>query len=399
MQFCSGKKFTAADVVYSFNRQRDPATRAPYAWRAGKIKELRAPDPTTVEYELTEPYSDLLVQLTMFNNSIHNKESVDALGKDYGVKGVDGTGPWCWVSWSPRTEMVLKRHDAYKWGPTPMYKNPGPVKFERLVIKQVPEDSSRLAAMMSGRMDITPHFPTQFIDQAKKSPMLNVDEAKPNFQVMYFGFKANRPLVSDKRVREAMNIGLNRLELTKSVMLGQADPAYTYIHPEALDFAPNTKGVIKEDFARANRLLDEAGWTKRDSDGIRMKDGQRLAPTGVHPAGHLLPAHDRGHPGPDAQDRGRLAHHCTRVVHHAGQAARPGLRPVDGDRALPLGRRADDLLLPQRADPHAQPHELEGCGHRRSHQQRTHRAQRRRPHRRLPGRAGNRSPRSTCGSR
>lgn len=275
--FCSGKKFTAADVVYSFNRQKDPATKAPYAWRAGKIKDLRAPDPYTVEYELAEPYSDLLVQLTMFNNSIHNKDSVEALGKDYGIKGVDGTGPWCWVSWQPRTELVLKRHDAYKWGPS-MYKNPGPAKFERLSIKIVPEDTSRLAAMMSGRFDITSHFPTQFIDQAKKSPMLNVDEAKPNFQLMYFGFKITRPLVSDKRVREAMSIALNRAEITKAVMLGQSDPAYTYIHEGALDFAPTTKGIVKEDVARANRLLDEAGWSKRDKDGIRMKDGVRLEP-------------------------------------------------------------------------------------------------------------------------
>jgi len=275
--FCSGKKFTAADVIYSFNRQKDPATKAPYAWRAGKIKDLRAPDPYTVEYELAEPYSDLLVQLTMFNNSIHNKDSVEALGKDYGIKGVDGTGPWCWVSWQPRTELVLKRHDAYKWGPS-MYKNPGPAKFERLSIKIVPEDTSRLAAMMSGRFDITSHFPTQFIDQAKKSPMLNVDEAKPNFQLMYFGFKITRPLVSDKRVREAMSIALNRAEITKAVMLGQSDPAYTYIHEGALDFAPTTKGIVKEDVARANRLLDEAGWSKRDKDGIRMKDGVRLEP-------------------------------------------------------------------------------------------------------------------------
>ena len=278
VQFCSGKKLTAADVLYSFNRQRDPATRSPYAWRAGKIKELRAPDPYTVEYELNEPYSDLLVQLTMFNNSIHNKDSVDALGKDYGIKGVDGTGPWCWVSWQPRTELLLKRHDAYKWGPTPMYKNAGPVKFEKLSIKIIPEDSSRLAAMMSGRFDITTHFPTQFIDQAKKSPLLNVDEANPNFQLMYFGFKASRPLVSDKRVREAMSIGINRAELVKAVMLGQSGPAYTYIHEGALDYAPSTKGIVKEDVARANRLLDEAGWTKKGPDGIRIKDGVRLAP-------------------------------------------------------------------------------------------------------------------------
>jgi peptide/nickel transport system substrate-binding protein len=239
---------------------------------------LRAPDPYTVEYELNEPYSDLLVQLAMFNNSIHNKDSVDALGKDYGIKGVDGTGPWCWVSWQPRTELLLKRHDAYKWGPTPMYKNAGPVKFEKLSIKIIPEDSSRLAAMMSGRFDITTHFPTQFIDQAKKSPLLNVDEANPNFQLMYFGFKASRPMVSDKRVREAMSIGINRAELVKAVMLGQSGPAYTYIHEGALDFAPSTKGIVKEDVARANRLLDEAGWTKKGPDGIRIKDGVRLAP-------------------------------------------------------------------------------------------------------------------------
>ena len=98
VQFCSGKKFTAEDVVYSFKRLKDPATRAPYAWRAGDIKELRAPDPYTVVYELKEPYSDLLLQLTMYTNAIHNKESVEKLGKDYGINGIDGTGPWCFVS-------------------------------------------------------------------------------------------------------------------------------------------------------------------------------------------------------------------------------------------------------------------------------------------------------------
>jgi peptide/nickel transport system substrate-binding protein len=276
VQFCSGKKFTAADVIYSFNRQRDPATKAPSAWRAGNIKNLSAPDPYTVVYELNEPFSDLLVQLTMFNNAIHNKDSVEQLGKDYGIKGIDGTGPWCFVSWQPRTEVLLKRHDAYRWGPS-MYKNPGPVKFEKLSIKTVPEDSSRLAAMMGGRFDITTHFPTQFIEQARKAPMLQVDQAKPNFQLMYFGYKTTRPLMADRRVREAMSIGINRAEITKAVMLGQADPAYTYLDAGALDYSAATKGVIKEDVARAKKLLDEAGW-KPGPDGIRVKDGVRLAP-------------------------------------------------------------------------------------------------------------------------
>src|SRR5262245_60370119 len=56
--FCSGKKLTADDVLYTFKRLKDHETKAPYAWRAGEIKELRAPDPYTVIYELEQPYSE-----------------------------------------------------------------------------------------------------------------------------------------------------------------------------------------------------------------------------------------------------------------------------------------------------------------------------------------------------
>jgi peptide/nickel transport system substrate-binding protein len=276
VSFCSGKKFTSEDVVYSFKRLKDPAIKGPYAWRAGNIKELRAPDPYTVQYELEEPFSELLLQLTMFTNAIHNKESVEALGKDYGIKAIDGTGPWCFDSWQPRTEIVLKRHDAYKWGPS-MYKNKGPVKFEKLVVKIVPEDSSRVAAMMSGQFDITHFFPSQFIAQAKAAPMLTVTPAKPNFQLLYFGFKITRPMVSDRRVREAMSIAINRAEIAKAILLGNAEPAVTIVHPDALDFDSATKDVVKEDLERAKALLDEAGW-KIGSDGIREKDGIKLAP-------------------------------------------------------------------------------------------------------------------------
>ncbi|MBR1232277.1 ABC transporter substrate-binding protein [Bradyrhizobium sp. AUGA SZCCT0182] len=276
VSFCSGKKFTAEDVIYSFKRLKDPAIKGPYAWRAGSIKELRAPDPYTVEYELEEPYSELLLQLTMFTNVIHNKESVEALGKDYGIKGADGTGPWCFDSWQPRTEIVLKRHAAYKWGPS-MYQNKGPVKFEKLVVKIVPEESSRVAAMMAGQFDITHQFPHQFITQARAAPMLNVSEAKPNFQLLYFGFKTTRPMVADKRVREAMSIAINRAEIAKGILLGNATAAFTIVDKDALDHDPKTAGIVKEDLERARKLLDDSGW-KVGADGVREKDGTKLAP-------------------------------------------------------------------------------------------------------------------------
>ena len=281
VSFCSGKKFTAEDVIYSFKRLKDPALKGPYAWRAGVIKELRAPDPYTLEYELEEPYSELLLQLTMFTNVIHNKESVETLGKDYGIKGIDGTGPWCFENWQPRTEIVLKRHDAYKWGPS-MYKNKGPVKFEKLVIKIVPEDSSRVAAMMAGQFDITHQFPAQFIAQAKAAPMLTVTEAKPNFQLLYFGFKTTRPMVADKRVREAMSIAINRAEIAKGILLGNADPAFTVVDPDALDFDLGSKGVVKEDLERAKTLLDEAGW-KLAATASARRTASSCSPRSISP--------------------------------------------------------------------------------------------------------------------
>ena len=158
-----------------------------------------------------------------------------------------------------------------------MYANKGPVKFEKLVIKIVPEDSSRVAAMMAGQFDITHQFPAQFIAQAKAAPMLQVQEAKPNFQLLYFGFKTTRPMVADRRVREAMSIAINRAELAKAILLGNADPAFTDVDPDALDFDPKTRDIVKEDLERAKKLLDEAGW-KPGADGVREKDGLKLQP-------------------------------------------------------------------------------------------------------------------------
>jgi peptide/nickel transport system substrate-binding protein len=158
-----------------------------------------------------------------------------------------------------------------------MYQNKGPVKFEKLSIRIVPEDSSRVAAMMSGAFEFTNLFPQQFIAQAKAAPMLAVQQAKPNFQLLYFGYKITRPMVADRRVRQAMSIAINRAEIAKGVLLGNAEPAFTIVDKDALDHNPQTAGLLKEDVKLANQLLDEAGW-KMGSDGIREKDGMKLAP-------------------------------------------------------------------------------------------------------------------------
>jgi peptide/nickel transport system substrate-binding protein len=273
--FCSGKKFTADDVVYSFMRVADPALKAPFLWRMGPVKEIRARDAFTVEYELTAPYGELLLQLTNFQATIVNKENVEALGKDFGVKGVDGTGPFCFQSWEPRNQIVATRHAAYKWGP-PLYKNRGPVKYERIVWKIIPEEASRLAAMASGQADITYSMPDQYLPQISRMPTLEVLRPEANLRLFYLGFKITRENISDVRVRKALSMAIDRKQIVDSIYFGNGEPSNSYIHPKTPGYDANAVPDFNVfDPAGAGRLLDEAGW-RMGSDGFRYKDGKKL---------------------------------------------------------------------------------------------------------------------------
>lgn len=273
--FCSGKKMTAADVVYSFNRVLDPATKAPFLWRMGPVKEVRAPDDYTVEYELTAPFSELLLQLTNFQATIINKENVEALGKDFGVKGIDGTGPFCFQSWEPRNQIVATRHQAYKWGP-PIYKNRGPAKYARLVWKIVPEEASRLAAMASGQADMTYSMPDQYLPQLAKMPMLEVLRPEADLRLFYLGFKISRENLTDVRVRRALSMAIDRKQIVDSIYFGNGEPATSYVHPKTPGFDPKSvPDFVRYDPVAAGKLLDEAGWVM-GTDGFRYRDGKKL---------------------------------------------------------------------------------------------------------------------------
>lgn len=173
--FCDGKKMTADDVVYSIKRWIDPATRSPVKWRAGPVDDVVAKDATTVEYRLKAPFSEMLYQLTQSFAVIVDKANVEALGNDFGVKGFNGTGPFCWVDWKPRNEMRMKKHAAYRWGP-PIYENRGPAHLDEVVWKIAPEDNTRLAAVMTGQSQITQYVPYSGLSAVRANKTLRLAE-------------------------------------------------------------------------------------------------------------------------------------------------------------------------------------------------------------------------------
>lgn len=276
-QFCDGKPMTADDVVYSFKRWIDPETASPVAWRAGDVEDIVAVDDRTVEYRLTAPFSELLYQLTQSFATIIDEDNVTALGADFGINGMNGTGPFCWNEWTPRDRMIMTRHDGYNWGPD-FYENQGPAHIERIVWQIVPEENTRTVALITDQTQITQYVPAIALEQLRSTPNLEVHRSDEAFWTYFIGFKVDKATVADEAVRQAINLAVDQKAIAEDLFFGEVQPAYSYISQATLDWNPEIDDeLLTYDVERANQLLDDAGWV-RGSDGVRAKDGQRLAP-------------------------------------------------------------------------------------------------------------------------
>lgn len=276
VSFCSGKKMTAQDVVATYERWQAPETKGLVKWRMGDLDKVVAVDDYTVEYRLKKPFSELLYQMTQYFHTIINIDQVKQLGADYGVKPFDGTGPFCMQSWTPRDETVLLKNPNYKWGPA-IYKNTT-AQVDRVVWKVVPEENTRVTALQSGQADVSQYVPYWALKDLMANKQLSVSKAENYFWTFFIGFKIDRELMTDLRVRKAINLAVDQKAITEAVTFGFAEPADTYLIPSVLDFNGKVdKAIYGESVSEANRLLDEAGW-KRGGDGFRHKDGKKLAP-------------------------------------------------------------------------------------------------------------------------
>lgn len=275
VKFCDGRPMTAADVAFSLKRLADPANKSPVRNKVGPIQDVVAVDDYTVDYILSAPFSDSLFQLALPFASIVDKNAVEKLGANFGTQGFNGTGPYCWVSWTPRQELVLQKNPHYTWGP-PIYKNPSP-QLDKVVWKVVPESNTLMAAIQSRQGDISQNVPTFALDSMKKIPGLKVQNQPNAIDDYFLGFRVNKPVMNDLAVRNAINAAIDRDAIVKGIYFGYADARRTMANPNAVDFDPASEKVLQQyDPKASNKLLDDAGW-KPGADGIREKNGVRAS--------------------------------------------------------------------------------------------------------------------------
>jgi peptide/nickel transport system substrate-binding protein len=274
--YCSGKKFTAKDVVGTYERWMHPDTKGLVKWRAGELDRVVAVDDSTVDYKLKRPYAELLYQMTQHFHTIIDPDQARTLGPDFGVKAFNGTGPFCFESWTPRDQTVLVKHAKYAWGP-PIYKSGG-AQVERVVWKVVPEENTRVNALKTGQADASQYVPYWALKELQADKKLAVGKAENYFWTWFIGMKVDRELMSDVRVRKAINLAVDQKAITGAVTFGYAEPASTYIAPTVLDFDRSVKtDHFGENAELAKKLLDEAGSTP-GPDGFRYKAGKKFAP-------------------------------------------------------------------------------------------------------------------------
>ena len=252
--FHNGRVMTSDDVVYSYDRVMNKDTGSPFASRFTQVDHVTAPDANTVTFSLKAPFAPFLSNLV--DLMIVPKEVVEANGDLQKV--AVGTGPFMFDEWVPDTSITLKAN--------PNYYRPGEPVLAGLKYTIVPEASTRAAGIRTGTFQLLPDVdPTtaQTLKNASGVTLLSV----PDLAAGRFGLNVSHPPLDDPRVREAINMAINRDDIIAAVYLGNAQ-AGGVVSPSLGDWAVPTDQLscYTYDPESAKKLLAAAGYP----DGFDM---------------------------------------------------------------------------------------------------------------------------------
>jgi oligopeptide transport system substrate-binding protein len=260
VKFHDGRPFSAHNVVNSFQRVLDPATKGGRGWplypiagaeefadgKGGKsVSGLSAPNDTTVVIRLKEPFAIFPKLLAMPVAAI----VPDSVPSNFGEHPV-GTGPWKFVEWKHDDYLKFARNDAYF---------DGPPKADSLMARIIPEPSTAVAEFESGNVDVlyVPEGETRNWEQTdEKKAML---ESAPALRVFYIAINTTRGPLADPRVRQALNYATDVKPILESIVSGRGNLAAGVI-PPSLPGGDSTRKGYTHDVAKAKQLLAAAGY-------------------------------------------------------------------------------------------------------------------------------------------
>jgi peptide/nickel transport system substrate-binding protein len=258
VKFHSGATMTADDVVFTFTRllTKDAigGKTSPRKGLLGPVTAVEKVDADTVRFILSSPWPVLPAMLTF--QEVVNKAFTEKQGADGMATREDGTGPYVLDQWRRGDSLVLHRFPGY-WGGAPGIAPLGKSCTDRVIIKIIPENASRVAALLAGDVDIINELPAHDIRNVEANPNTKV-MAVNGTRTFFVALNNNKPPFNDVRVRQAANHALNRQLIIDKLLAGRAVPLNGVMSPAAFGFNPNLP-AYKYDVKAAKALLAAAG--------------------------------------------------------------------------------------------------------------------------------------------
>src|SRR5213079_2141853 len=249
VKFHNGDPVTAEDVKFSYQRYRG----ASHDLMASRLAEIETPDPFHVRFRLKEPWPDFL---TFYGSAtgagwIVPKKYVEKVGDDGYKKAPIGAGPYKFVSFTPGVELVLEAFDGY-WRKTPSVK--------RLVFKVIADETTRLAALKRGEVDVVYSIRGELAEELQRTPGLSLKPAviQGTFWLAFpEQWDAKSPW-HDERVRKAASLAIDRTGINQALTLGYSKLTGNPFVPDIFEYYWQPPEPAY-DPAQAKKLLAEAG--------------------------------------------------------------------------------------------------------------------------------------------
>ena len=256
--FSSGRKMDGQAVKECLEHLIEVHDRAPADLQIDHIEA----DGQTVTIYTKEPCPAIINYLGDPYGAIIDMEA--GIDGEAGNANVAGTGPYVATAVSP-TEITLERNENY-WG--------GEVKVDHIIVKSFEDASALSASLQTG--DIQGTYGLQYDNYA----LFENDDYTINSVATsrcFFGqFNFDREIMQDDAVRKAIEMGIDKDGFCNVIMQGRGVPAKAAF-PSSFSYGNDAVTTVSYDPDGAKALLEEDGWVDTDGDGIREKDGQKLA--------------------------------------------------------------------------------------------------------------------------
>jgi peptide/nickel transport system substrate-binding protein len=269
VKFHDGTPFTADDVIFSYGRVKQPnGTMGIYVTG---VSEIRKVDSHTVDLILSGPNPILLRNLVNFfimseawakkNNSV-NVADFKSKEESFASRNAIGTGPYRITGWTPEQRITMTINNDW-WD-----KHTGNVKD--VIYTPIKSDPTRVAALLSGDVDMLTDLPTQDISRLRQDSKLKVVDG-PEVRTIYLApdlgspelkhsnIKGKNPF-ADKRVRQALSLAIDREAIRRTTMRGLSIPAALIVAPGVNGHEDALDKPAPANVDAAKKLLADAGY-------------------------------------------------------------------------------------------------------------------------------------------